>query len=337
MEEVDSGRKTRVAVVGLGQMGRLHAITYQSIPEVALVGLVEPDEQKHSDLRREFGLPVSSDLSELESEVEAVSICTPEAAHVEPAVAALDMDKFVLVEKPLATKATDAESILKARRSSHHLTVGHILRFDPRVRKCRAAIREGRLGELWHVEVWRSTTRETARQVADRTSVSWFLGVHDADLVRFVTGLDIVRVQGWGRRIFSSHHDVAYVHLQLTDGVVGSMYNSWALPDGRPSRALAGLRIVGSKGMLELELGHHDILFSGSLGGTFLDSWFWPDGDTLGAHNLRRELETFIIACRTGAPAPVSGEDGLMAVRVIEGIERSICSSSMVEVIGANR
>jgi len=332
----NNGERTRVAVVGMGQMGRLHAVTYATMPEVALVGLVEPDERKHADLEREFSVPVVSKLDELGDQVEAVSICTPDDAHVEPAVRALTMGKFVLVEKPLAMDVADAETILKARRSRHHLMVGHILRFDPRVRKCRNAVREGCLGELWHVEVWRSTTRETARHVAERASVTWFLGVHDADLVRFVTGLDIVKVQGWARRIFSPHHDVSYAHLQLTGGVVGSMYNSWALPGGRPSRALAGLRLVGSAGMLELELGHHDILLSGDQVATFLDSWFWPESDILGSYNLRRELESFITSYRGDDDAPVAGEDGLAAVRVIESIERSIRGACAVEIVAPN-
>lgn len=327
-----SARRTRVAVIGLGQIGLLHAVTYSSMPDVSLVGLVEPDEGKHAELRREFGVSVERTFDFVEPLVDAVSICTPEPAHVDVAVRALDAGKFVLVEKPLAVNVVDAARILASRPSTRRLTVGHILRFDPRVQKCRDAVRSGKLGRVWHVEVWRSTTRETGRRLSGRTSVAWFLGVHDADLVRYVTGLEVIAVHGTGQRLFSRHYDVIYGQLELTDGVVGSMFNSWALPDARPSRALAGLRVVGSEGMIEVELGHHDILLSTNHGATFLDSWFWPDDSVVRSHNLRRELEAFVEASRADGPSPVTGEDGLAAVRIIEGLERSIHSHQTTRI-----
>lgn len=320
----------KAAVVGMGWMGGLHAGVYRRADGVELVGVVEPDRSRRDRLAAEYGAPVYDDIEPLLGRCDVVSVCTPDHLHVPATTALLHAGARVLVEKPLATSVADAERILAARPDPAALSVGHILRFDPRVIRMRELVRSGELGDIWHVEVWRDTTRGVAVAPSQRTSVAWFLGIHDADLVRFVTGLEAERVSAVGRAVLSEHADVVYATIHYRGGVVGSMENNWTLPDGRPNRALAGLRVMGANGALELDLGHVDLLRATATGAVNLDTRTWPSTEWSGTSNIQAEVTAFIDAARTGGPAPVPGEDGLAAVRVIEMVHRSLAASGEI-------
>jgi predicted dehydrogenase len=316
----------RAAVIGMGWMGGLHAGVYQRLAGVELVGVVEPDAAKRGLLAREYGVGVHEDVDSLldAGSCDVVSVCAPDHLHAQAAIPMLAAGARVLVEKPLATTTEDARRILAARPDTDALTVGHILRFDPRVIRCREVVQSGELGEIWHVEVWRDTTRAVATAPSQRTSVAWFLGIHDADLVRFVTGLEVEQVSAAGRAVLSPHPDVVYANVRYAGGAVGTMENNWTLPDGRPNRALAGLRVTGSNGLIELDLGHVDLLRSDDTTSVRLDTRTWPSREWTGSSNIQAEVAAFVAAAAAGAPTPVSGEDGLAAVRVVELIHRSL-------------
>lgn len=314
----------RAAVVGMGWMGGLHAGVYHRADGVELVGVVEPDESKRERLAAQFSVPIYVDADPLVGACDVVSVCTPDHLHVDAASTFLGAGARVLVEKPLATSVLDAERLLAARPDPDTLTVGHILRFDARVIRMRELIQAGELGDIWHVEVWRNTARGVAVAPSQRTSVAWFLGIHDADLVRFVTGLEVQDLSAIGRAVQSTHADVVYASIRYRDGVVGSMENNWTLPNGRPNRALAGLRVMGSRGALELDLGHYDLLHATDTGAVNLDTRTWPSAEWVGRSNIQDEVTAFVEAARTGGPTPVSGEDGLAAVRVVELIHESL-------------
>lgn len=314
----------RAAVVGMGWMGGLHAGVYRRLDGVELVGVVEPDRSKHETLGRDLQVPVHDTLTPLLGEVDIVSVCAPDHLHVDTTVPFLQAGARVLVEKPLAMSVQDGERILAARPDPDALAVGHILRFDPRVIRAREMVQSGRLGDIWHVEVWRDTTRVVAVLPSQRTSVAWFLGIHDADLVHFVTGLKAEAISAVGRPVLSSFADVVYANVRYEGGVVGSMENNWTLPDGRPNRALAGLRVMGSAGSVEIDLGHMDMLYATDTSAVNLDTRTWPSAEWAGVSNIQTEVTAFAHAARDKAPTPVSGEDGLAAVRVVEMIHRSL-------------
>jgi predicted dehydrogenase len=316
--------------VGLGVQGDLHAGVYQDLTDVELVGLVEPDESKHGLLAARYGVPVHSDSSALLGEVDVVSICAPDDLHVATTVPFLSSGARVLVEKPLATTMAEVRQILAARPDPDALSVGHILRYDPRVVRARDLVRSGDLGDIWHVDVWRDTSRAVAVLPSKRTSVAWFLGIHDADLVRFVTGLEVESISSIGRSTQSAQADVVYSNVVYRGGVVGSMQNNWTLAAGRPSRAFAGLRVVGSAGSVEIDLAHVDMLVSTAESGVYQDTRNWPGRSRTDMYNLRTEIQDFVQAALQKGPAPVPGEDGLAAVRVVEMIHASLAAGGAV-------
>ena len=126
------GQKLSVLVVGLGQMGRSHALAYHNHPGFNLVGLVNrsaptlPEELRAYPLRHDF----AAALTEFSPQV--VSISTHTDTHADMAIAAIESGAHVFVEKPLAANVRDAERVVAAAKANDRkLVVGYILRHHP--------------------------------------------------------------------------------------------------------------------------------------------------------------------------------------------------------------
>lgn len=316
----------RVGVVGAGLMGELHASIYQSMSDVDLRWIIEPDPDRARQISAHLGVPTYSSTDGRWSEIDAVSICTPDHLR-RPALEALGNGVPALVEKPLATSSAEAAELLAARRKPEHLMVGHVLRFDPRLIQARSAL--GALGPLWTVRCWRSNSLAVAERIAPRTSVAWFLGVHDVDVVQWMTGRDIVQVRARGYRLVSEHYDLVEVHALLSDSTPVDFRWSWLLPVERASGLQAGLELIGPAGMLEVELSHAGVSLTTGMSGRpqNIDTYHWPPTDS-GAPggDLRAELHAFVAAVRADAVPPVTGEEAARAVAVIESVEQSIAA-----------
>lgn len=115
----------RVALVGCGHMGRLHARTITAHPDCQLVTAVDVRRERAEKIRADHGAAVSDDAGD----ADAVVIATPPGTHAELARRYLAEGRWVLVEKPLATSAADARALDGPR-----LCVGHLERFNPAIR-----------------------------------------------------------------------------------------------------------------------------------------------------------------------------------------------------------
>lgn len=319
-----------MGVVGAGVQGKLHASALSSMENVDFVGVADLSEPNRLWAEEELEVSAFVTMDDLLDEVDAISICMPDHLHEETTLTALAAGKRVLLEKPMAVSTTSCDRILAGLDDANALMIGHILRFDPRVIRARELVQSGELGEIWHVKVWRCTSQAVGAGIWDRTSVAWFLGIHDIDMVRFVTGLEATVVHASGRKPLSPSFDVVHATLDLSNGALLSMENNWTLPHGRPSRADAGLRIVGERGTVEINLSHGDLLYvdRNAAGGTYLDTYFWPSSSGEGAYNLKTELGAFVSSALVNGPTPVSGREGRAAVEVIESIEAALEDSA---------
>lgn len=323
----------RVGVIGGGLMGELHARVYNALPGAELVAVTEPDTGRHATLRTALGVPIHTTADGLWDQVDAVSVCTPDDQHRDHVLAAFAHDVRVLVEKPLATTEAEADEILAARPDPSFLMVGHILRFDPRVQQARATVRNGELGDLWSGRVWRCGSRSAGAKIAQRTGVDWFLGIHDVDLIRFVTGAEItaVRANAWSH--FTDRNDLVRGRLTLDSGVPVEVEWSWTIPDERSSGLRAGLELIGSAGMLEVELSHTAVAVTATSGRqSNLDTAHWPTVYGAPGGDLGSEIAAFVQTATAGSPAAVSGEDGRRAVAVIAAAERAYSADDTVPV-----
>ena len=238
----------RVAVVGMGLMGMLHARILKSLRGVELAAVVDIAEDRRSAASGEFGVPAHARLADVLGEVDAVSVTLPDALHVEACCAALAAGRFVLVEKPLATNEADARTILAAQVAPDRLMVGQLLRFDLRLAELKRRIDAGELGTIELVKVHRANGRAAVARLMGRTSVTAFLGIHDLDLLLWLVGGRIVEVQAMGRKVFSDKWDLSLAHLKLDNGVIASVENHWLINAASARSALAGIRDLRRQG-----------------------------------------------------------------------------------------
>jgi predicted dehydrogenase len=144
-----------IAVVGFGYWGPNLARNIAERPELRLMGLCERDPERALEFARRYpGCAVTHDLDALllDPRVQAVSIATPPRTHYELARRALEAGKHVIVEKPLATCAAEAQELIEiACAAERVLMPGHTFVYSPAVNKVRELIRSGELGDVYFV------------------------------------------------------------------------------------------------------------------------------------------------------------------------------------------
>ncbi len=268
----------RVAVVGVGLMGRQHVAAYGRHALAELVGVVDVREDVARAVGVELGVPAFADVEALLAGVgvDAVSICTSDDCHVAPALACLAAGRHVLLEKPIATTLADADRIVAAAEAAAgKLLVGHTVRFDPAYAHLKQRFDAGDFGELLAVYARRLNFQGLQQILHGRVSVLSFLGVHDFDYVLYLSGRRPVTVhtESVAKVLAAAGYDVedhTFTLIRLDGGAIACVEVGWALPDNHPRRGDFKLEIVGSTGV-----GQFDLL-SGSLAVCTAAGWEIP-------------------------------------------------------------
>jgi predicted dehydrogenase len=153
-------------------------------------------------------------------------------------------------------------------------------------------------------------------------------------VVRYVTGREITEVSAGGWSCFTEGRDLVRGELVLDDGTPVQAAWSWILPPQRCSGLQAGIEVIGSGGMFEVDLSHNDVAMTTVSAGrqSFLDTYHWPPESGAPGGDLMRELRYFSGAALRRQVPPVSGEDGLRAVAIIAALEESVRRGGIVEV-----
>ena len=263
-------------------MGRLHAkaIVDSDLAALAAVVDVDPEARRLADAH---GAQYHASIEALldADDIDGFVVCLPDRAHVETACALLEAGHAVLLEKPMADTLEGALQIAEAsRRGNARLLVAHILRFDPRYAQAAAAVAEGQLGDVVHLSSGRLGVRDIGRRLDGSSSVLFYLGVHDVDLIQWISGKRIVRVSSFAAsKLMPSlgvdSEDVIVTNAELEDGVVAQLYAGWTLRSDTPSPINARTTVVGSDGALEVDVRDHGLRMHTSAG------WAFPDGSAL--------------------------------------------------------
>lgn len=327
----------KVGVVGMGLMGGLHADVYRAMDGVELVGIVEPEPQRRRSEQERLGVEGFAALEPLLDRVDALSVCTPDDQHVDPVSAALAAGRTVLLEKPLGMSIAESQAILEACPDPTRLMVGHLLRFDSRVVQAKRLLDAGSLGRVRYVRAWRANNLWAAGKIGGRASVGWFLGVHDVDLVLWLTGAEVQTASATAAKVVSPNWDLVNATLTLSGDVTVAIENHWLLPDEWTSGMDAGVRVIGEDGMLEVDLGAPDVRLTTREAGRAQeqDTHCWPPEAAGPGGALRAELESFIASVRARSVPAVTGQEALRAVEAVELIHRAIDSGRTEELHAA--
>jgi predicted dehydrogenase len=324
------------AVIGLGMMGQRHARLWAELAGTSLISVYDVVPERAAELAAAYGAKAAGSLQEALAApgVDLVSVCTDDGSHVAPCVAAAQAGKHVLVEKPLAVSVADADAIIAACRAAGVvLMVGHVVRFDPRYQVGRQAIADGEVGDVIHVYGRRNNVLSSAQRVGGRTSVAFFLGSHDLDLMRWYVGAEAVRVYAESSRkalVDLGTDDTIYTLLKYDNGAVGCLETSWAIPEGVPNTLDARLEVVGTKGRVSVRVGDESLEVSSHDRARRPDIAYGPTFDGLQHGALRTQLEHFADCVRTGREPLVTPADARAAVELCAAIHQSLDTGAPV-------
>ena len=271
-----------IAVIGCGRIGTLRARLARQHPSVKFLAVADRDPARAAKLKEIAGADfASSDNDEVigRPEVGAVIVATDEAQHTRPIIAALELGKPVLVEKPIALTLADADETLAAlQRTGGNLRVGYSRRFKHRYLRAREQLAERRLGKITgavaRVYNGRGQTFAILKRDPHATPVmdvltyyvdliNWFFdGVRPVEVVaRGFHGKGVFREAGY------DIDDVSFALLTYEDGAVVNLGICYALPADWPALGQsARVELLGTGGVMLLADDHTDQLLYSEAG-----------------------------------------------------------------------
>jgi predicted dehydrogenase len=324
----------KMGVVGVGHLGRAHARILSGLPGVELVGVVDPDREQAQSVAASCRTRVFASHLDLFGRIDAACIVTPTTYHHSIACSFLSLGIPVLVEKPLALNASEANQLVQLARQHHAiLQVGHIERFNPAYEELRARTITPKF-----VEVERHGTF-TGRSTDIGAVLD--LMIHDLDLLLDLVGGPVADVQAVGATAFGGHEDMVNARLRFDSGCVAHLTASRMSPN--PKRKL---RIWAPEGYAGIDFVRKHLTLvqpSEELRGRQLDTRQMPRSQRDQLKNevftrylqtleldfnhrdqLSSELEHFVNCVRSGMQPRVNGEAARDAIALAERILQSV-------------
>lgn len=314
----------RVAVVGTGRMGQLHARLLANAKAASELVVADADVDRAKAVAEDLGAEVAPDpMGALES-VDAAVIATPAETHAVLVKAAVRRGCPVLCEKPLAENLAAAIELADYVDGAGVLVkVGFQRRFDYGYRAARAAVTEGRLGRLY---LMRLQMTEPGRPPSPRTNLFRNTAIHDFDLVRWLSGEEVLSVYVDGadrdRRVFDPRFDpdTIVASLRLTGGALAAVTVTRLSPLGYDVRA----ELVGSRDHVAVGWSERTPVRSLERNSRPIGRERWSSWEARFDEAYRSEVTEFLDAVAGGADSGAGVRDAVEAHRIAEAARTSL-------------
>lgn len=233
--------RTKVAVIGCGHLGTIHARLLAAREDADLVAVVDPCQAQREKIAAEHGCRPLAEPRELAGLVEAAVVAAPTGLHAAVSLPLLESGVDLLVEKPIAAAVEDARAIVTtARRHGRTVAVGHVERFNPAWRM--AVARAGRIVALESSRLAPFTFRSMD------VGVVHDLMIHDIDLVLSLSPGRLEHVDAVGLHATGGHEDAVRAHLVFSSGLSATLTASRIHPVLR-----RGLTLWSGEGMVSVD------------------------------------------------------------------------------------
>jgi len=330
-----------VGLIGTGLIAAIHARAFASLPEFRLTGVVSRSRGKAKEFAATHGASFATDsINELcaHPDVQIVCIGTPSGAHLEPALAAIQAGKHVIIEKPLEISVERVDALLAAAKQ-HRVLVAPIFqgRFGAGAQKVKKAIASGQLGRLvlatvhvkWHrpdsyYQGWKGML------ALDGGGAVMNQAIHGLDLLQWFAGLPSEVFAWTTRRVHTriEAEDTACAALRFSDGALGTIEATTAAFPGWSRR----IELCGEKGSVSLEddrIARWDLsvpladelsvesAFSNALGSGASS----PGG--IGIEGHVRQFRDIADTILHGRPLTIDGHEARRAVALVEALYAS--------------
>ncbi|MBI2040895.1 MAG: Gfo/Idh/MocA family oxidoreductase [DPANN group archaeon] len=316
----------RVAVIGVGRMGRHHARIYSQLAELAAVSDV--DEENGKQIASEFKCKYYKNYLEMldTEKPSAVSVVVPTPLHREVALEVIKRKINLLVEKPIATNLNDAREIINAAKENNvKLMVGHVERFNPAIIKLKELISANALGDISSIIARRVGV--AGSPITSYENLMIDLAIHDVDIINHILGrLPTGKTCLKGKAI-NNRDD--YADILLSYGKTNAFIQvNWITPV-----KIRTLHITGSSGYAELDYINLSLKFyklakpSGYANyQEFLTKFGQPDITEIEIKKeepLKIELSEFLKSITMNTMPPMSGDEALKALEIVLSLNDS--------------
>lgn len=289
----------KVAVVGAGYLGQHHARIYSELDGVELKGVVDTDAERAGEIARKYASSAYRDYRDVLSEVDALSIVVPTTDHFGIALDCIRAGKHVLIEKPIATSVSQADTLIsEAEKKECILQVGHLERYNPGVAALSRVVEEPTFLEAVRLSPF-------LNRCAD-VDVTLDLMIHDIDIILSLVPSPVVKISAFGFSLVTGKVDEARAWLEFENCSTASLTAS------RISRDKQRRLKVFQKGLCaELDYQARTVELRSAadpLEPEIIRSEY--------SEPLKEELKDFVRCVESRARPKVSGVEGRNALRV---------------------
>lgn len=315
--------------IGMISFAHGHAFSYLdsllAIPEVEIGGIADPVKSRVEAVVERHKLAYFEDYRQLlETDVDAVVICSENVHHAELTIAAARAGKHVLCEKPLGITETEmSDMIAVCRDNGVQLMTAFPCRYLAAVIQAKKAVDNGEIGEIVAIKGTNRGSFPGGWFVDPKLSGGGALldhTVHVMDLMRWFTGSEAKEVYAYAASLFKQNievEDAGMIHVKFDNGTFGVLDTSWSRKAPFPTWGDVTMEIVGTRGVISVDgFGQKNETYSAQAGAGQWDFW----GDNMDAYLV----EAFVRAIRSGEPVPITGEDGMKSAMVALAGYRSL-------------
>lgn len=325
--------KLTFGLIGCGGYGKVHARVYQSDPRVTLKALWSPTKSHREESACQFGCRASETWQEIVEDpgVDCVAIATPDFAHTEYAVTALNAGKHVLLEKPMAMTTGECRKIISARDlSGRKLMVNYHNRWYPAFVFCRDAIVSGKIGRPVSGNFVLSDTIswiEENMKWAHRSGPEWFLMSHITDLAFWMLDDKPVEIFAMAREgLLKSKgfatRDLVKAIIKTEGGAVLHFESSWVLARNWRNPVIdMWVSVHGESGRIDINADFENFTVTAE---------YYQTPLILSDLTEISPIRDFITCVIEDKPVPVTGEEGLLITQVIEAVVKSYTEKKLV-------
>ena len=330
--------RIRYAVIGLGWFGEKHCEVIVDLPNAELYALCSRTPARLQAVANRFGVKNAyTDYSALLANpaVDAVSITTNWEQHAAPTLAALQAGKHVFLEKPMASTLEECQAIVDAAyQAPGHFMVGHICRFNPRYAAAKAAIDEGRIGQILFLSSRRNLPRWVVTDILNQVSPLMSDGTHEADLMLWFTGAKVVTAYAQTLNVTGKKYpDIGSTLYRFDSGAIGVVETVWYLPDKTAFQIDERMEIIGTEGAISIQDTHPNFSITDKEGWRSADTTYWPVLHGVRSGALREELFYFVDGIQRGQPPSViRPEEAMAAVEACLAAEQSATTGQIVQL-----
>jgi UDP-N-acetylglucosamine 3-dehydrogenase len=295
----------KAGVARAGVMGRNHARVLADVRDFDLTHVFDADAVTARGVAEVYGATgVDTIQAFVDAGLDAAVISTPNRTHADVGVALLEKGVHVLVEKPIAATVADAQRLIDAAKSNDRvLMVGQVERFNPAVEAVKRAVADEQIISIQITRVGPFPPR------MGEVGVVIDLAVHDIDIIRHLTDSEIVEIQPQLARTKAEREDTALLQFRLANGAIAHITTNWVTPyKTRTLQVATPNKFVVADLMTRQVTEYFGQQPDGSYSTRGVMSW--PN------EPLKKELEAFAHAIRTGETPAVTGEDGLRNLEV---------------------